>query len=384
MLILGINAFNADASAVLLDDGRVVAAVEEERLRRIKHWAGFPALSIAYCLAQRGARLADVDRIAVNQDNGANLGARSRFLSGGGAGLLDGQARQQPARPPIEALLAESFGAMPAVPVLKVEHHLAHLASAFLDGPFDDAALISVDGFGDFASTAWGAGYGSDLRIDGRIHFPHSLGVFYQALTQFLGFEHYGDEYKVMGLAPYGKPVHLAPLRQVLASKPDATFALDLSFFRHHREFIAHSWDGGGPDVATLFSDRLADLLGPRRAPTDPLEPRHHDIAASTQALYEEVLFTLLNRLHRSHPVDAIAIAGGCAQNSVANGRIRAATPFRRVHVPAAAGDAGGAMGAARIADRLAMGAARRGDRGRPGRRRRRSARASTRDRSTP
>jgi carbamoyltransferase len=228
-----------------------------------------------------------------------------------------------------------------------VEHHLAHLSSAFHVSPFDKAVVVSVDGFGDFASAAWGLGSGARIEVEGRVHFPHSLGIFYQALTQFIGFPHYGDEYKVMGLAPYGEPVFLPQMRKLVQLQTDGGFELDLDFFRHHREKIDYEWENGSPSVGTLYSQQLTNLLGPARAPDEPLAQVHKDLARSAQAMYEESFFHLLNTLHRRHSIDAVAIAGGCGMNSVANGKVTLRTPFKRVYVQAAAGDAGGAVGAA-------------------------------------
>ena len=350
MIILGVNAFHADSSACLLRDGKLVAAAEEERFRRVKHWAGFPARSIAYCLREAGLRLDDLHHLAINEDGSARrlekLGyalthppdprlvidrLRNRRQRGSIPELIEG------------ALLGERFRGE----FHHVEHHFAHLSSAFHVSPFEEAAIVSVDGFGDFASAAWGVGSGAKIDIAGQVLFPHSLGVFYQALTQYLGFPHYGDEYKVMGLAPYGAPTRLAAMRDIVRLDDNGSFALELSYFRHHRERIAHSWEGGSPHFADLFSARLEELLGPRRQPDAPIEARHRDIAHSAQAMYEAALFGLLGRLHRDCRLPNIALAGGCAMNSVANGKIRRVTPFRRVYVPAAAGDAGGAIGAA-------------------------------------
>ena len=229
----------------------------------------------------------------------------------------------------------------------RVEHHLAHLASCLFVSPFRDATALSVDGFGDFASAAWGIGLGKELSVEGRVYFPHSLGVFYQALTQYLGFPYYGDEYKVMGLAPYGRPGFLPQLRQIVRLLDDGTFALDTNFFRHHKEKISYEWSGGEPQVGTLYSPALEDLLGPARTNNEPLTDRHRDIARSTQAMYEEVFFHLLNTLNGRHRLDSITLAGGCAMNSVANGKILRQTPYKRVYIQSAAGDAGGAIGAA-------------------------------------
>ncbi len=350
MIIVGINAFHGDSSACVLRDGVMLAAAEEERFRRIKHWAGFPSEAIRYCLAEAGISLSQVDHVAVNQDATANLGSRVKFMLGNrpDLGMVVERIRNKRARAGIDEHLARAFpngrfaGEMHAV-----EHHIAHLSSAFHVSPFADAVIVSVDGMGDFASAAWGVGHGTEITVNERVYFPHSLGIFYQALTQFIGFPHYGDEYKVMGLAPYGEPAYLPQMRRIVKLQPDGGYRLDLEYFRHHREKIEYEWEDGSPSTGALFTDAMSELLGPRRDPAEPLLQRHKDIARSVQAMYEEAFFHLLNGLHARHGLDAIAIAGGCGMNSVANGKITLKTPFRRVYIPAAAGDAGGAIGAA-------------------------------------
>jgi len=208
---------------------------------------------------------------------------------------------------------------------------------------------MSIDGFGDFASTALGVGRGSNVKIDNRVYFPHSLGIFYSALTQFLGFLHYGDEYEVMGLAPYGEPNYLEPLREVVSIQPDGSFRLNLKFFRHHIGNVSYTWQDCAPEVGTVYRRALVDLLGPPRQPDEPLEQKHKDIAHSVQATYEKAFFALLQALHKRHPSDNLALAGGCAMNSVANGKVYRRTPFKKMYCPAAAGDAGGAIGAAAL-----------------------------------
>ena len=224
---------------------------------------------------------------------------------------------------------------------------MAHLASCFLVSPFREATVVSLDGFGDFSSAAWGIGRDTAIDIEGRVYFPHSLGVFYQALTQFLGFPHYGDEYKVMGLAPYGQPTHLPQMRRVVRLLDGGAFALDTDYFRHHKEKIDYTWSGGSPHVGTLFSPALEDLLGPARNESEPLTDRHRHIARSIQAMYEEAFFHLINHLQRRHGLDSLTLAGGCGMNSVANGKVLRQSAYKRLYVQSAAGDAGGAIGAA-------------------------------------
>jgi carbamoyltransferase len=350
MIILGVNAFHGDSSACLVRDGVLVAAAEEERFRRVKHWAGFPSEAIGYCLAEAGVSLADVDHVAINQDGRANRLQKLAYVlkARPSPALLLERLRNRRARASLPQLMANAFpGAKLRAEVHAVEHHLAHLSSAFHVSPFQEAVAVSVDGFGDFASTAWGVGRGTELSLDGRILFPHSLGLFYQALTQHLGFPHYGDEYKVMGLAPYGAPRRLEQMRRIVRLEPKGRFSLDLAYFRHHRETATFQWSEGAPVFGQLFSEALEDLVGPRRAPDEPLEDRHRDLARSVQAMYEEAFFHLIGHLQARTGLTDLALAGGCAANSVANGKVRRMTPFRRVYVQSAAGDAGGAIGAA-------------------------------------
>ncbi len=350
MFIVGINAFHGDSSACLVRDGEIVAAAEEERFRRIKHWAGFPSQAIAYCLSEARIELSDVDIVAVNSDPTSSFLKKVEFTlrQRPDFRLILDRLRNQSKRQSIEAELASAFPAEAFKgKVQRVEHHLAHLASAFLVSPFREACVASIDGFGDFASAAWGVGRGSKINIDTRVYFPHSLGVFYQALTQYIGFPHYGDEYKVMGLAPYGRPEMLSQMRQIVKLKEGGGFELDLRFFRHHRETIDYAWDGGSPHVGTLYTPELEKLLGPARGQNEPLEQKHRDIARSVQAMYEEAFFHLVNHLYEKHRLDSLTLAGGCAMNSVANGKVLRQSPFKRLYVQSAAGDAGGAIGAA-------------------------------------
>jgi carbamoyltransferase len=348
--ILGLNAYHGDASACLVIDGTIVAAAEEERFRRVKHWAGFPSESIRYCLSEGKISFDDVDHIAINSNPKANIFRRLRYalVSRPSVTLLLDRLRNQGRRFSIDTdlrgLNSVSHG---HARLHRVEHHLAHLSSCFLVSPFYEAVALSVDGFGDFASAAWGLGRGHSLSVDGRVLFPHSLGIFYQALTQYLGFYHYGDEYKVMGLAPYGRPTYLSQMRHLVQCNANGSFALNLDFFRHHKEIVSFQWQAGAPEIGHLYSDKLCQLLGPPRGPTDTLDQRHRDIAHSAQGMYEEAFFGLLNALHARYQVNDLTLAGGCAMNSVANGKVRRMTPFKRLYVQAAAGDAGGALGAA-------------------------------------
>jgi carbamoyltransferase len=347
--ILGLNAYHADSSACIVRSGELIAAAEEERFRRIKHWAGFPEQAIRYCLAATGIDLRDVAYIAVNRDPRANLWHKVLFTLGQRPDprFVVDRLRHAGRWASVDLEFAKRFESNISGRILNVEHHLAHLASSFYVSPFEEALVVSVDGSGDFATAAWGIGRGRRIEVRGRIPFPHSLGIFYEAMTQHLGFPNYGDEYKVMGLAPYGEPSYLDRLRDVVRLMPDGSFRLNLKYFGFHRERRLYEWNDCAPSSGRLASDALERLLGPRRAPDDPLEQRHKDIARSVQRLYEEAFFNLLNRLYERWRLPNLVLAGGCAFNSVANGKVYAETPFQRCYIQAAAGDAGGALGAA-------------------------------------
>jgi carbamoyltransferase len=349
VLILGLNAYHGDSAACLIKDGKLVAAAEEERFRRIKHWAGLPTQAIDYCLREGGVSLGEIEHIAINRQPGVNNLRRLGFVLSHRPDprlVLQKIRNIRSASSAKDALERHYSISLPAQ-VHHVEHHLAHLASAFLVSAFEEAACISIDGFGDFASTAMGVGRGKAIQIEQRVYFPHSLGIFYSAITQFIGFPHYGDEYKVMGLAPYGEPKYVNQMREIVRVQSDGAFKLDLRYFRHHTDNVSYNWNNCAPEVGVLYTDKLLDLLGQARRPNEQLEQKHKDIARSAQAMYEDAFFSLLRALHARHSSDNLALSGGCAMNSVANGKVYLRTPFKKMYLPAAAGDAGGAIGAA-------------------------------------
>jgi carbamoyltransferase len=350
--ILGLNAYHGDASAALVVDGELVAAAEEERFTRVKHVAGFPARAAGWCLAEGGLAATDLDHVAVSRDPHANVGPELvRGIRGGASARYLKERLDHAAKPrDVGAALAAACGIERAAlraRIHDVEHHLAHAASAFLVSPFEEAAILSVDGFGDFCSTLVAVGRGSSIEVLDRALFPHSLGMFYAALTQYLGFPHYGDEGKVMGLAPYGDPEpYRKTLRDVVAPH-DALFLLDLDWFTHDEEGVDMIWDEGEPTIAPIFSDRLVEALGPARQPGEPIEQRHMDVAASLQDRFEEIHVHLVARLLERTGLHDLCLAGGVALNAVANGRLLRETEVERLYTPPAVGDAGTAVGAA-------------------------------------
>jgi carbamoyltransferase len=351
MIILGINAYHANASAAILVDGRLVAAVEEERLNRVKYAAGFPTLAINSCLQTAGAKLTEVDHIAIPRNPWARFLAKVRFALRMPRFALD-RARAHREFAGIRETLAGAFHLDPKTiraKLHRVEHHRAHLASAFFVSPFDRAAVLSADGLGDFASTMWGVGEGPRIRVAGAVAFPHSLGMFYTALTQYLGFWKFGDEYKVMGLAAYGTPAYLDEFRNIVHFTEPMGFRLGLSYFTHHLNGPSMTWKSARetPVLGRLFSPFLEHRLGTARAASQPLDDRHRNLAASMQATLEKVLLTNLVALQKKTGAKTLCLAGGVAFNCVANGKILEKTPFERVYVQPAAGDAGLSVGAA-------------------------------------
>jgi carbamoyltransferase len=350
--ILGLNAFHGDAAAALVVDGELVVAAEEERFNRVKHCAGFPELAAAWCLADAGLVPADLDHVAVSRDPKANLGRKLLRTIRHGASARYLRARLENAAKvrDTKSALAKALGVDPGelrAELHNVEHHQAHVASAFFVSPFEDAAILSVDGFGDFASTMLAEGHGSKFTVLDRVLFPHSLGIFYTAVTQWLGFPKYGDEGKVMGLAPYGDPArHLDRMRE-LVRLDGALFELGLDYFTHDKEGVDMTWDGGSPTIGRIYADRMIEAFGPAREPRTELTETHEDVAAALQAMLEEAYLHLVGVLWERTRIPNVCLAGGVALNAVANGRIRLETPFEEVYVQPAAGDSGTAVGAA-------------------------------------
>ncbi len=350
MNILGINAYHGNASAAILCNGRLVAAVEEERFNRVKYAAGFPAAAIRYCLQTAGITLKEVHHIAVPRNPYARLGTKLFY-----ALRMPSFARERvkvlAKFTGIPKALASAFDVDPkalSAQFHRVEHHIAHLASAFYCSPFAESALLSADGLGDFASSMWGAGRGQRMKIDGSIVFPHSLGLYYSAVTQYLGFLKFGDEYKVMGLGAYGEPEFLEEFRDIVRAN-GTRFQLGLEYFTHHRTGPEMTWAEADktPVLGKMYSDAMTRKLGPVRAPEAPIEQRHKNLACSLQARLEEVYLGMLRRLHEETGIKSVCLAGGVAFNCVANGKIPAQTGFENVYVHPAAGDAGLAVGAA-------------------------------------
>jgi carbamoyltransferase len=344
--------FHADASAAILQDGEVVFAIAEERLNRVKHFAGFPALAIEACLKAVGATIADVDHVAVGQDTDANLAQKLRYTAANPAkiaNLIRLRQRKQRGRD-VRSLVAKAFNIDTKTMEFRehhLEHHIAHIASAYYCSPWEKAAGFSYDGSGDFVSTMMARCEGNQIDIIKRVFLPHSLGTFYTMICDFIGYSKYGDEGKVMGLAPYGKDTYCEHVSKMVHLTSDG-FHLDLKYFQPLGSNQGMEIrEDGTVCLSRHYSNQMVKLFGEPRQPQTEISQRDMDLAFAMQHRFEEVCFHLLKQLHGRVPIDNLAMAGGCALNSVANGKLFSNTPFRRTWIQPAAGDEGLAIGAA-------------------------------------
>jgi carbamoyltransferase len=352
MLILGLNMFHADASAAIVVDGEVKFAIAEERLNRHKHFGGFPALAVQSCLDAVGAKLSDVDHVAVGQDSDANLAKKVKYALSNPAKILNFirlRQRKESMRD-VRSLLAKAIDIDSKklhFQVHHLEHHIAHIASAYYCSPWEKAAGFSYDGSGDFVSTMTAHCEGNEIQVLDRVYLPHSLGSFYTMICEFIGYTKYGDEGKVMGLAPYGKDTYCSEIEKIVSAKNEG-LQLNLSYFKPLGSNQGMQvLPDGTVRLARHFSDRMEKLFGEPRKPHSEITQRDMDLAFAMQHRFEQIFFRLLNRLHARVPLEDLAMAGGCALNSVANGKLFDTTPFRKTYIQPAAGDEGLAIGAA-------------------------------------
>ena len=352
MYILGINAYHGDSSACLLKDGVVLCASEEEKFRRIKHWAGFPTEAIKFCLEDEGISIHDIDHVTISRDPKANFSRKiihtlknSISISTIWDRLINSKKVSS-----IKGELAKLFELPESdikATIYNIEHHRSHIASSFFASRFEKSAVLSIDGFGDFTSTMSAIGNGNKFEVLDEVNYPHSLGAFYTTVTQFLGFPNYGDEYKVMGLAAYGEAKYLNELEQILEMTDDGFFKLNKTYFKHFKKGVAMDWEGGSPTIEPLFTDEWCKLLGKYRVKGDKLEQWHIDLATSVQRFTEKVIFHMLNHLHKKTGAENICITGGVAHNSVAMGKILENTSFKNIYIPSSGHDGGTCVGSA-------------------------------------
>ncbi|MEO7651180.1 MAG: carbamoyltransferase N-terminal domain-containing protein, partial [Bryobacteraceae bacterium] len=333
MNILGLNAFHGDSSAAILSGGQLVFALEEERLNRMKHWAGLPVGSAEACLA--AVEPNSTRHVAISRDPNAHFWRKAirALASPSFWGRAGGRAQNNIRVARYGGELRAAGLALPEdTQFHHVEHHRSHMASAFFASPFEEAAVVSVDGFGDFSSVMWGVGKGNKMDVRGAVHFPHSLGIYYTAFTQFLGFPKYGDEYKMMGLAAYGEPRFAKQVRDVLRTE-GGQVRLNLDYFTHHDRGVDMTWDGGEPVIKPIYSKKMLDGFGQPRLARSEIQQVHMDMAASVQMVLEENYFALLNHVAAQTGQKRLCLAGGVALNCAANGSLFERTPFRELFI---------------------------------------------------
>ena len=375
MNILGISCFYHDSAAALVRDGMLIAAAEEERFSRIKHDHGFPSLAIAFCLEQAGLTPEDLDYVVYYEKPFLKF---ERILTSSLSTFpksyevfREGMVAWLSEKLWVQNLITDRVGVHPKK-VLAIDHHASHAASAFYSSPFDDAAVLTVDGVGEWATATFGTGSGNRLTLSREIRFPHSLGLLYSAFTAFLGFEVNEGEYKVMGMAPYGKPRHVEKVWRLLTLGEDGSFRLNMEYFSFHysarhtynRRFV-ELFGAERPPGMHFFTRESGypSYFGPKPSDYEQLADRNQyyaDIASSIQRVTEEVLLHMARALHKQTGKTRLCMAGGVALNSVANGRILRETPFTELYVQPAAGDGGGAVGAALYAQHQLLGQPRR------------------------
>jgi carbamoyltransferase len=347
MYIIGLNAYHADSSASLIKDGRVLYATEEERFTREKHWAGLPINSIEFCLKSENINISDVSFICIGRDPSAKQLQKFLYLIKNPLGalkLLFQRFFNRGDLNNIEQKITKKFGFCPKL--IFVEHHRAHLASAFYSSEFNESTIVSIDGSGDFSTLMIARGDNKKIEVLESQNFPVSIGIFYTAFTQFLGFPYYGDEYKVMGLSPYGDPIYLKKLRSIIWVGEKTILDWSSKFFNLNGGVI--KYENNIPIVSTLFNEKYFEKsFGKRRLKSEEITKRDKDLAASLQLRTEELIFEIVERAIKITGCSNVCIAGGVAQNSVANGKIISNTSASSLYIPSAGHDAGISMGAA-------------------------------------
>lgn len=338
MYILGLSCYYHDAAAALVKDGELIAAAEEERFTRKKHDSGFPAKAVEYCLKEAGITIEQVDHIGFYEKPMVKFG---RILE---TAIANWPLSYKSFRQAVPKWLTSRLRIKKEIqdalktdkPIIFGEHHLSHAAAAFLVSPFEEAIIMTLDGVGEWATTMYGFGKGTDIKIEKEIRFPHSLGLLYSAITSYLGFEVNDAEWKVMGLAPYGKPTYVEQFQKLIDVKPDGSFRLNMKYF-------IHDWSS-----KWMFNRKFEKLFGrPMRQKETEIEDFHRDIAHSGQKVVEDTIVKMAQSLYDKYQCKNLTIAGGVGLNSVANWKILKETPIENIFIQPAAGDDGSAIGMA-------------------------------------
>ncbi len=349
---LGINYLHSDTSACIFRNGQLVAASEEERFTRVKHTSVFPKNSINFCLNEAKINISEVKYITINSNPFTSIHKKIAFILKNLNSfeiILQSLKNTKNKVSLIDKILKIDKKNKFKGKIKYIDHHNSHIASSLYFSNFTNSVNVSIDGFGDFASSAWGSYHNNKFRLENKIYFPHSLGIFYQSLTQFIGFKSYGDEYKVMGLSSYGEPKYFNEISKLIKKTNDG-FELDLKYFLHHKKKIFKINDNNQFVYKNLYTNKLYNLLGHERDINEDISKRHIDLAKSIQSVYEDVFFHILNLAHKKNKnIENLTLSGGCAMNSVANGKILKNTKFKNIYISPNPGDAGGSVGSSLV-----------------------------------
>ncbi len=349
MIILGLNIFHAESSACIIKDGKILASCEEERFTYVKNFAGFPLNSLQYCLRAANINsINDVDYISINSNPYYNIKEKliyafKKIFSVNFIPRLTFLRKKHD----VYKVLRENFKEKYKKKVNYVPHHRSHISLAFLSSGMKEAIGFSYDAAGDFSTAEAYLCRENGMQLIKKTIFPHSLGILYQAMTQFVGFKKYGEEYKFMGLASYGEPVFVDQIRKLVFPDKDNLFKLNLKYFRHQKIGFSFNFETCSPSYQDLFSSELEKLLGPSLDSNENIGKREMDIAKSTQQVFEEIVFQILIDLEKKFKIKNLVLSGGCSFNSSLNGKIYEKTNFKNIYIPSNCGDAGGALGSA-------------------------------------
>ena len=347
MIILGLNVFHADTSSSLVIDGKLVSAIEEERFTKIKHYAGLPFNSIKYCLNSANIDISEVDVIAVNYNSKYNFLEKVLFSVKNFNFSTIEKIISIKRKLSIKKIIEKNFSKTIDEKILYIPHHISHIASGFFLSGLNDAIGLTVDGSGDFSTSESFILKQKSIKLVDKTIYPHSIGIFYQTFTQFLGFKNYGDEYKVMGLSSYGTPKYTNRLKKIIKFDDKGNFRLNLNYFNHHKNSLNFQFEDGKPFFNNFFNDKFLKLFGPERSIDRKIDQYHKDLAASVQKIFEDAVISKIKYLKQKYNSKNLVLSGGCFFNSILNGKIHDLDLFENVSISPFVGDAGGGVGAA-------------------------------------
>ncbi len=347
MIILGLNIFHADSSAALIVNEKLTSAIEEERFTKIKHYSGLPINSIQHCLNSADINISEVDIIAVNYNSKYNFFQKAFFSLKNFNFSIINKIISIKKKNNLKNILEEALNKKISAKIVYVPHHISHISSSYYLSGLEEAIGLTVDGSGDFSTSESYILENNSVNIIEKVFYPDSLGIFYQTFTQYLGFQNYGDEYKVMGLSSYGKPKYLNKIKKIISYDNSGNFKLNLKYFNHHKNIMSFNFDDGLPFFSNFFNHKFIDLFGEQRHLNDKIQEYHKDLASSIQKVFEEIVILKILYLQKKYAKKNLVLSGGCFFNSILNGKIHDLGLFENIFISPFVGDMGGGLGAA-------------------------------------